>query len=172
MGVPVYYADERGKYLLQNNEEVRSKVIAIFGAEIYGDQNKFNPAALAAVVFQDPSRLSALEAIVHPAVFNDFKEWALRQHAPYILKEAALLFESGSYKELDKIITVTAPLETRMQRVLTRDHTTREQVMARINRQWPDEKKVEMADYVITNDDQQLLLPQIMRLHKEFAGLI
>lgn len=172
MGVPVYYADGRGKYLLQNNKDVRSKVIAIFGAEIYGEQNKFNSAALAEIVFKDPSKLSALEAIVHPAVFNDFKEWVLRQKAPYILKEAALLFESGSYKELAKIITVTAPLETRIQRVLERDPTTREQVMARINRQWPDEKKVEMADYIITNDDQQLLIPQILKLHREFGGSI
>jgi len=168
--VPVYYADERGKYLQQNNKKVISQVRSAFGDRVYGPGNVLDRSALSGIVFNDPDKLAVLESIVHPAVFQDFNEWVSKQNTPYIIKEAALLFEAGTNKNLDKMITVTAPLEVRIQRVLLRDHLSREQVQARMNRQWTDERKIKEADYVIYNDDRQLLLPQVLRLHEMFVA--
>lgn len=171
LGVPVYYADDRGKYLLQHNEAVKRMVRAEFGRGMYNDKEEFDRMAMAAMVFKDSAKLRALEAIVHPAVQKDFEDWAHAQHSPYILKEAALLFESGSYKALNKIITVYAPVEIRVQRVVTRDKSTPEKVMQRIEKQWADEKKKELSDFTIVNDERQAVLPQVLHLHELLAGL-
>lgn len=171
LGVPVYYADDRGKYLLQHNEEVKQKVRSIFGSSVYNDKEEFDRVAMAAMVFKDSAKLRALEAIVHPAVQQDFEDWAQKQNSAYILKEAALLFESGSYKALDKIITVYAPVAIRVQRVVERDESTAEKVMERIEKQWADEKKKELSDFIIVNDESQAVLPQVLRLHEHLTGL-
>jgi dephospho-CoA kinase len=171
LGVPVYYADDRGKYLLQHNEKVKKQVREAFGTGIYNEKEEFDRVAMAAMVFSDSAKLRTLESIVHPAVQQDFEEWANEQSAAYILKEAALLFESGSYKALDKIIMVYAPVDIRVQRVVRRDKSTPEKVMDRINKQWADEKKKELADYIIFNDDSQALLPQVMQLHETLTAL-
>ncbi len=171
LGIPVYYADNRGNYLLQNNENVKAKVLSAFGEGIYGPGHIIDRALLAEMVFNSPAKLSTLENIIHPAVFDDFNEWFASQKSPYIVKEAALLFEAGTYKELDKIITIAAPLETRIQRVISRSQITREQILSRESRQWLEEKKIEMADFVIYNNDRQLLMPQVLELHKVFLSL-
>jgi len=171
LGIPVYYADNRGRYLLQNNENVKSKVLAAFGEGIYGPGHIIDRTLLAEIVFIDPAKLATLENIIHPAVFDDFNEWAVSQKSPYIVKEAALLFEAGTYKELDKIITVAAPFETRLQRVLKRSQISEEQIHARESAQWPEEKKIKMADFVIYNNDRELLMPQVLELHKVFLSL-
>jgi len=171
LGIPVYYADHRGKFLLESNENVKAKVLAAFGDGICGPNNNINRALLADIVFHDTAKLTLLESIIHPAIFDDFNLWVALQNSPYILKEAALLFEAGTYKKLDKVVTVTAPFQTRLQRVQLRSQTTEEQVRARENRQWPEEKKIERADYVIYNNEEQLLLPQVLKLHKLFLSL-
>jgi dephospho-CoA kinase len=171
LGVPVYYADDRGKYLLQHNESVKQKVRSVFGKSVYNDKEEFDRVAMAAMVFKDSAKLRELEAIVHPAVQEDFEEWAKAQDSAYILKEAALLFESGSYKALDKIITVYAPVAIRVQRVVERDKSTTEKVMERIEKQWPDEKKKELSDFIIINDESQAVLPQVLRLHEHLTRL-
>lgn len=171
LGVPVYYADGRGKFLLQNDDAVKQKVRSVFGNNIYGEKGEFDRAAMAAMVFKDTEKLHALEAIVHPAVQLDFEEWARAQKGKYIIKEAALLFESGSYKALDKIIMVFAPLEIRVKRITERDRSTRESVMERIEKQWPDDKKKELADYTIINDEVTPILPQALHLHQLLSGL-
>ena len=168
--VPVYYADDRAKYLQQHNEKAIAQIRKAFGDQVYGTDNELDRAALSGIVFNDPAKLALLESIVHPAVFDDFNEWVAEQNAPYIVKEAALLFEAATNLDLDKMITVTAPLEVRINRVLMRDHLSRDQILARMNRQWPDEKKVEMADYVIYNDEKQLLTPQVLKLHEKFVS--
>ena len=172
IGIPVYYADTRGKYLMQNEDLVKEKILSEFGPEILDKNKSIDRIQLAGIVFNDPEKLEKLESIIHPAVFSDFHQWVQIQNAPYILKEAAVLFESGSYKELDKIITVAAPRETRIARVLTRDNATREQIMAREKRQWPDAMKIEMADYILVNDEKQLLLPQIENLNRLLISIL
>jgi dephospho-CoA kinase len=169
LNVPVYNADDRGKYLLQHNEKVKAQLIQNFGEGILSN-SMLNRSALAKIVFNDRDKLSVLESIVHPAVKEDFKEWVTKQESPYIIKEAALLLEAGTHKDLDKLITVTAPLETRIKRVMERDHCTREEVLSRMKNQWPEEKKIEMADHVLVNDDLQLLLPQVLKLYNIFLG--
>jgi dephospho-CoA kinase len=169
LNVPVYYADDRSKYLLANNDEVKQQLVDSFGSSIFINNN-LDRTALAGIVFSDRDKLKKLEGIVHPAVKKDFKNWAEKQSATYVIKEAALLLEAGTNKDLDKLITVTAPLEIRIQRALSRDKSTRAEILAREEMQWPDEKKVAMADYVIYNGDQQLLLPQVLALHKKFIS--
>ena len=172
LGVPVYNADMRGKIILNENAEAKEKLILNFGKEIYSSKGELDRKKLASVVFNDAEKLKILEGLVHPAVQEDFEEFR-RQHftSKYILKEAALLFESGTYKSLDKIIVVDAPLDIRIRRLQKRDSSSHEDILARISKQLPDDKKVAMADYVIINDDMQPVLPQILKLHEEFLGM-
>ncbi len=165
LGVPVYYADDAGKRLMREDEELKAAVQARFGAAIY-KEGELDRAALAAIVFNDAAELKALEALVHPAVFKDSIAWGQRHlDAPYLLREAALTFESGSYKLLDKVIVVTASEAERVRRVISRDGVTAEQVRARMDKQWKEEKKMEMADFVINNEGTELLIPQVLEIH-------
>jgi len=168
LGVPVYYADERAKYLMNISPELRRGIIRLFGTKAYGPDGRINRPYLAKKAFSDPDKLKALEALVHPVVFQDTESWEEKhKNVPYTLREAALLFESGNYKKLDKIITVTAPEEIRIQRILQRDKVPREAVLARIRRQWPEEEKVKRSDFVIVNDNKHLLIPQVLAIHEQ-----
>ena len=166
LGIPVYYADDSAKWLMQNDVSLMDSIKKEFGEDIYTPQG-LNRQKLAGIVFNDVAALRKLESLVHPAVFRHSQEWAeIHKTAPYLLREAALTFESGSYKMLDKVITVFAPKEVRIQRVLKRDNATREAIEARMDKQWRDEKKMELADFVIFNDGKQLLIPQVLEIHK------
>ncbi|RMF02697.1 MAG: dephospho-CoA kinase, partial [Bacteroidetes bacterium] len=168
---PIYYADERAKALMTENEELRAQLIATFGAQTYTPDGTLNRAYLAGIVFQNDEKLAQLNALVHPIVQQDGERWqALQQDAPYTLREAALLFESGIYRSLDKIIVVTAPEDLRIARVVARDQTTPAAVRARMDKQWPEERKVALADFVIYNDGEQLLIPQVLDIHKQLLG--
>jgi dephospho-CoA kinase len=170
LGVPVYYADDRGKYLLEHNAGVKAALIEAFGPDLFNESGQLKRSELAEIVFNNPAKLKILENIVHPAVQQDFLVWAAEQNAPYLLKEAALLLEAGTVKDLDKLITVTAPEQIRISRIKVRDRLSSEQILARMERQWPDAQKIAAADYVLYNDDRQLLLPQVLKLHKIFSG--
>ena len=174
LGIPVYYADERAKYLMQHEHHLIDEIRKTFGADIY-DSGKLNRKLLAERVFNDSNKLKQLNALVHPAVFHDTEDWIEEQKAlkvPYVLKEAALLIESGSYKSLDKLIVVTAPLEKRIDRVIDRDNSTREEIIARINHQLPDEEKIKLADYVIENSgDLEYLNQQVLGIHDKLIRL-
>src|SRR5690606_1117080 len=166
--IPIYYADDRAKWLMGNDEELKERIIRAFGATSYTEQGTLNRAFLAEKVFSDPVNTEIINGLVHPAVAEDFRRWAEQQRAPYVLKEAALLFESGSYKELNKVINVSSPLKVRVARVLMRDpHRSLEQVNAIINKQLPDEDKNEMADFVIKNTDSQMIIPQVLSIHEK-----
>ncbi len=164
--IPIYYADERARHLMEENMELREKIKSEFGAEVYKGK-KLQRKVLAAKVFHAPEELEKLNALVHPAVRADAESW-VRKHSdyPYIIKEAALLFESGSYRDLDLIITVTAPYELRIQRILSRDGITRIEAEARISRQWPEKEKVKRSRFVIVNDEKRLLIPQVAEIHR------
>ncbi len=173
LGIPVYYADDRAKLLMVENQAVRSKIIALFGTEAYLPDGKLNRQFIASIVFQDKKKLEKLNAIVHPAVLQDGKQWHTAQTgAPYSLKEAALLIESGSHKALDKLIVVTAPPELRIQRVMERDGVPREAVEARISKQLPEEEKLKLADFVIENDGTKMLTTQVLKIHRLLMGRI
>ncbi|MFN3999711.1 dephospho-CoA kinase [Algoriphagus sp.] len=170
LGIPVYSADDRAKWLMSNDSNLKSQLINEFGADTYLHDGSLNRIFLAEQVFSDPEKVKKINSLVHPAVGTDFKSWAENQTAPYLLKEAALLFETGSAEELDKVINVSSPLKIRMARVLMRDtHRSEEQINQIINQQLPDEKKNELADFVIKNSENKLLIPQVLEIHKKLC---
>ncbi len=168
LGVAVYYADDRAKELMVQ-EPLKGKIIQAFGKKAY-TKNQLNREYLAKQVFSSPEMLSVLNGLVHPAVGLDFEEW-LEQHenADYVLKEAAILFESGAYQAVDITVLVIAPEKLRLTRVVERDGTTEEEVIKRMKNQWAQERKVKMADHIINNDGAQLIIPQVLELHKKFG---
>ncbi|MDQ2794142.1 MAG: dephospho-CoA kinase [Bacteroidota bacterium] len=173
LGVPVYDADTRARWVMENDATLREELRAAFGADTYDAAGCLNRPALAGMVFNNPARLAQLNALVHPHVGTDFERWATAQqqagHA-YVLKEAALLFEAGSYKQLDRIITVFAPLAVRTARVLRRDpQRSATEVAAIMAKQLSEEEKMQRANYVLVNDDAQPLLPQVLALHAGFS---
>ncbi len=171
LGVPVYYADDRAKGLMVNNAVLIRKIKALLGEGAYLADGSLNRAFVANKIFTDDALRLGLNALVHPAVHEDGQEWFKKQDkAPYALYEAALLFESGGYKEFDHIIVVTAPEAVRIARVVNRDNTTPEAVAARIKSQMPEAEKVEKADYIIDNDGEHALLKQVIQLHRELLA--
>ncbi len=169
LGIPVYYADDRAKWLMTNAPEVKKAIIQLFGEKAYQDDS-LNRPYIAHIVFNDPDKLQELNGIVHPAVRKDGQDWHLSQkNVPYTLKEAALIFESGSFKDLDKVITVFAPKEVRIERIIARDHISREAVEARIDKQMPEEEKIALADFVIYNDGRQSLIKQVYAIHEQLC---
>ncbi len=168
IGIPVYYADDRAKFLMQHDVALKTALKKHFGEGLYGDNGQLDRPYLSKLVFGDKEKVALLNSLVHPIVAADSESWLhAQEHLPYALKEAALLFESGSYRQLDAIISVTAPLELRIKRVIKRDNTTREAVQARIAHQWPQEKKDALADYLVVNDGEHLLIPQILHIHRD-----
>lgn len=170
LDVPHYNADQRSKILLATHPEIREKVSALFGSDVYSN-NTVDRVKIAGIVFKDQSKLKALENILHPAVKADFLEWVEIQTADYIIKEAALLYEAGSYKLLDKIIVVSSPEVLRIKRVMKRDQISAEEIKNRISKQYPQEEKEARADYILKNDDKELLMPQVLRLHQTLLKL-
>lgn len=167
LGVPVYYADEAGKRLMNEDAVLKEQIINHFGAGSYAD-GKLNRAYLASVVFNDKQKLELLNSLVHPATIKDAKEWMLKQSAPYSIKEAALIFESGSGTGLNYVVGVYAPQALRIKRTMDRDQVTREEVVKRMQNQIDEEMKMKLCDFIIYNDEQQLVIPQVLKLHQHF----
>lgn len=172
LGVPVYDSDSRAKLVMATDLVLRAQLQEAFGAEAYDATGQLNRPYLARVAFNDAAQLARLNALVHPRVGEDFAAWSATQAAagqPYILKEAALLYESGAYKGLDAIITVFAPAEVRAARVLRRDsHRSAADVQAIMSKQLSEEEKLARAEHVVYNDDSQLVLPQVLALDAAF----
>lgn len=169
LGIPVYYADDRAKWLMVHHPALRHAITQLFGEQAY-EEEKLNRAYIAQIAFNNPKKLQKLNAIVHPAVHQDGVNWNNQQTGvPYTLKEAALIFESGSYKQLDKVITVFAPKELRIQRIMARDNSSREAIEARMSKQMPEEEKLERADFIIYNDGRQSLIKQVLAIHEQLS---
>ncbi len=168
LGLPVYIADDEAKKIMQTSD-IKESIRNTFGTIVF-DGNTLNREKLAEIVFNDPEKLAQLNAIVHPAVRIHFEKWILNHDkSPLVIYEAAILFESGNYKKCDFIITVIAPLETRIQRVIERDGTSREQVLMRINRQWNDDERIAKSDFVIENinfENTKLEIVKILKILK------
>ncbi|MFH6996772.1 dephospho-CoA kinase [Flavobacterium sp. FlaQc-57] len=164
-GVPVYIADDAGKKVMQS-ESIIEQIKTTFGDIIF-ENEVLNRAKLAEIVFNNADKLAALNAIVHPAVKRDFELWLLdNKRYQYIVYEAAILFESGRYKDCDVVITVTAPEEVRIERVLKRDNTTREQVLSRMKMQWNDEKRISLSNFVINNSNLKIAKEEVVKILK------
>jgi len=168
--VPVYYADAASKRLYHTNENLKTKLKKQFGEDVYtGDQ--LDRARLAALVFNDSEKLTLLNSWVHPLTIKDAQDWMNGQVAPYVIKEAALLFESGSNVGLDHVIGVHAPAEVRIQRVMERDGLLRGEVLARMGKQLAEEAKMKLCDFIITNNEAELVIPQVLKLHTNFLRM-
>lgn len=170
LGIPVYYADLAAKRLMNEDVELKEKIKQHFGNDVYKDE-KLDNRILAQIVFSSEEKLNLLNSIVHPSTINDANVWMQKQSTPYTLKEAALLFESGAAELLDYVIGVTAPAPLRLQRVMQRDNSSREEVMARMNKQMDEAIKMKLCNFIITNDEQQLLIPQVIALHEKLLTL-
>lgn len=172
LGIPVFYADDAAKKAMAKDDILITEIKAAFGEQAYFEDGSLNRKHIAGIVFSNNNELKKLNAIVHPATFRAFDEWVRDiKGVPYVLKEAALLFESDSYKMCDYSIMVQAPLEIRINRVIKRDGITRAEVEGRNTHQFTEEKKTALADYLIKNDDTELVIPQVLELHHKFLSL-
>lgn len=170
LGIPVYYADEAARRIMNEDETLKLQIIEHFGAESYID-GKLNRPFLAAKVFSDKQKLSLLNSLVHPATIRNSVAWMKNQTSPYSLREAALIFESGVQGQLDYVIGVFAPVELRVKRAMERDSLTCEQVHQRMDRQINETIKMRLCDFVIYNDEKQAVIPQVLKLHERLLGL-
>lgn len=171
LNVPVYDADSRAKYLMTTDGILMQQIKKEFG-ELSFYNGTLNRAYISKLVFENPERLSVLNALVHPRVGEDYKNWvSLQATHRYVLKEAALLFEAGSNEMLDAVIVVTAPERIRIERVLRRDaHRNEEEVKTIIKNQMPERDKIKLANFVVTNDESELVIPQVLKLHEQFIN--
>ena len=165
LDIPVYIADNAAKALMNTNAEVKSKVLSLFGDLAYRD-NEIDRKYIAGQVFNDQQKLQQLNNIIHPAVFLDFQNWKNKQKSPYVIYEAAILFETGGYKKCDLVILVTAPLEERIKRLQARDGSSVEEIEARIQYQWSDNEKRKLADFEIVNSNLPATKEQVRNLHE------
>ena len=170
LGVPIYDADSRAKYLMTTDGILIDQIKKEFGELSFNNDNELNRSYLSRLVFADQEKLERLNSLVHPRVGEDYKKWVDQQKSLYVVKEAALMFEAGSNKMLDKVIVVSAPEELRIKRVLKRDtHRTREEIEKIITNQLNEDEKLKLADFVIMNDELHLVIPQVLALHQQFC---
>jgi len=163
LGIPVYDSDFRAKHLMNSEADIKEQIITLFGKEAYTPANELNRHYIASRVFSDQTQLEQLNAIVHPAVYKDLLAWSKEHNqvsSPYLIQESAILFEENLTRRLNAIILVVAPEELRIERTMSRDNVTRDEVLKRIKLQWPDEKKIPASDYVIYNDGERPLIDQ------------
>lgn len=170
LGIPVYYADEATKRLMNTSPQIKEAILKNFGEQSYVN-DELNRKFIASIVFSNKEKLELLNSITHPATIEDAEKWMSEQTSPYVLKEAALLFESSAAEKLDYVIGVYAPQHIRVKRVMERDKVPVEEVMKRISRQIDEELKMKLCDFVITNNEQKLVIPQVLELDKKFREM-
>jgi len=170
LGIPVFYADVAARNVMHEDAALKQKITQTFGDAAY-ENDMLNRKYIADIVFNDPFKLEQLNAIVHPATIAAAQQWMLQQTTPYVIKEAALFFESGSAEGLNYIVGIYAPQHIRIQRVMQRDNVTRDEVLARMSKQINEEMKMRLCDFVIVNDEQTLVIPQVLKLHEKFIAL-
>ena len=168
LGIPVFNADDTARYLMENDAALIQGIRNLLGDDVYV-AGKLDRAKVSAIIFQSPEKLQELNALVHPATISYAKEWFEKQQAPYVIKEAAIFFESGSYTDMDVMIGVHAPLELRIQRAMKRNNLSREKVLSIIAQQMDEDEKMKRCDHVIVNDDVTAVLPQVLELHEQLS---
>ena len=165
LGIPVFNADDTARYLMENDTKLVQQISGLLGADVYSD-GKLDRTKVSSIIYHEPEKLAGINALVHPATISYANDWFARQTSPYVIKEAAIFFESGSYKEMDVMIGVFAPAELRIARAITRSAITREKVLSIMAQQMNEEEKMSRCDHVITNDDITAVLPQVLKLHE------
>lgn len=169
LGIPVYYADAAAKRLMNENTALKKEIISLFGDDAYVN-GKLNRPFISSIVFKDAEKREALNSLVHPEIKLDGEKWMLEQATTYAIHEAALIFEAGVNERLDYVIGVSSPLELRLQRVMQRDNTSRDDTLKRIESQMPEEEKMKKCDFILYNNEKELLIPQVIDLHKRLLA--
>ncbi len=169
LGIPVFSADIEAKEVMDVDTSIILRLNTITGRNLY-ENGSLDRAMLASLIFNNKSLLEKVNALVHPVVFNRFREWVRKQNSPYVIMEAAILFESGASDIVDRIITVVAPVEERMNRVISRNGITREQVMDRMRNQMDDSERIKKSDYVISNSENDMIIPAVLRIHENIIS--
>ena len=164
LGIAVFNADKQAKLLMTEDINLKQSLITEFGKEVFHN-NELNLKYLSNLAFNDDIVLKRLNALVHPIVQDAFEKWSIQQSGAYVIKEAAILFESNTYQSLDEIICISCPEEIRLKRILKRDDLSEKEVRQRMSHQWAEEKKISLSDYTITNDNLSLVIPQILSIH-------
>lgn len=167
LNIPVYISDLEAKKLMIKNTQIKEQLISLLGNSTYHENGELNRQFVAEKIFGNNEMVAKINSIVHPVVRADFNQWAEKQVADYVLQESAILFEIGANKVLDKMILVTAPLELRIKRVMERDHLSMKEINKRMENQWKQEKKIELADFIIDNSEEKMLLPQVLNVHEK-----
>lgn len=167
LGVPVFEADLVAKNLINSNTEIKSKLIHLFGSDIYSVNGRIDRKKLANIIFSNDIQLAKINAIIHPVVRKEFQKWVAKQKTEYVIHEAAILFETGLYKIMDFTILVSAPKIERVKRVMQRDNISKEKVLERMEKQWSDEQKRKLATIEIKNGERDLILPEIIKTDKQ-----
>lgn len=170
LGIPVYSSDDAAKRLMNEDEDLKKKIIESFGKESY-QNGELNRKYVANEAFSDPEKIKLLNSMVHPATIKDASAWMEKQNAPYVIKEAALIFESGSDEFLDYVIGVKSPLNLRIERTMKRNNVTAEEVASRMKLQMDEVEKMNRCDFIIVNDEKEMLIPQVLSLHQKFLEL-
>ncbi len=168
--VPIYDADTEAKILLDTDDKLHKALVQLLGNSVENSAGKIDRAKMAELVFAEKKLLTEVNALVHPAVAKHFKSWYKEVSQPYVLREAAILFESGAYKDCDAVITVFAPEELRIERVMQRNGITKAEVQSRISNQWPEEEKLKRADFVLYNDGSKSLIKQVLAIHENLIS--
>jgi dephospho-CoA kinase len=170
LGIPVFSSDAVAREIMETDTEIIDKVRNIAGIDIYSS-GTLDRTELARLIFNNENLLKEINALVHPVVFDHFKLWQESISASYVIMEAAILFESGASELVDRIVTVVAPVEERIERVVRRNNLTREQVIERINNQMADEERIRLSDFVIYNSEHEMIIPTILKIHDEMILL-
>ena len=171
LGIGVFSADIEAKKIMNNDKVIIRSINSIAGKDLYKD-GSLNRTELAALIFNDNNILVKVNSLVHPAVFENFTKWTLMQSSPYVIMEAAILFESGGAEFVDKIATVVAPVEQRIKRVIQRNKLSQEQVMDRMRNQMDDQERIKKSDFIIQNSENDMIIPSILKIHNEILTLL
>lgn len=171
LGIPVFLADLEARKIMDNNTEIIRQINSVADTDLYTGGN-LDRQRLASLIFNDKLLLEKINSIIHPVVFANFAGWTANQQAPYVIMEAAILFESGGYKLVDRVATVIAPLEERIERIVQRNRLTRDQIMERVRNQMDDDSKIRLSAYVIRNSENDMIIPAILEIHQDILNLI
>jgi dephospho-CoA kinase len=171
LGVPVFSADKEASEIMESDQRIISHINSIAGKDLYPNGG-LDRMELATIIFNDKSLLKKVNSLVHPVVFDHFMKWVLKQTAPYVIMEAAILFESGAVKYVDKVATVEAPVEQRIERIIQRNKLSREKVLERMRNQLDDETRSKLSDWVIHNSENDMIIPAILNIHNDIMTLI
>jgi len=171
LGIPVFSADQEAKEIMGNDIEIMGKINSIAGENLYKD-GSLDRSGLATLIFNNQNLLDEVNALVHPVVFDHFKKWEMNQTALYTIMEAAILFESGASELVDRSVTVVAPIEERVNRVIQRGNLSREQVLERMRNQMDDSSRIKLSDYMIHNSENEMIIPQILEIHNDIINYI